>query len=113
MTDNFKFIYKILRALEAAMDCPEFSIEQISAEKLGISEHRWFRYIEMMTEAGYIDGVAFTKDICGDMSIRQTGTGIHITLRGLEYLSENSVMQKFYNAAKGVVEIAADVAGIH
>ena len=104
MTDNFKFIYKILRALEAAMDCPEFSIEQISAEKLGISEQRWFRYLEMMTEAGYIAGVSFAKDICGDMSIHQSDTGIHITLHGLEYLSENSIMQKFYNAAKGAVE---------
>ena len=104
MTDNFKFIYKILRALEAAMDCPEFSIEQISAEKLGISEQRWCRYLEMMTEAGYIAGVSFAKDICGDMSIHQSDTGIHITLHGLEYISENSIMQKFYNAAKGAVE---------
>lgn len=112
MTDNFKFIYKILRTLEAAMDCSEFSIEQISAEKLGISEQRWFRYIEMMVEAGYIAGVTFVKDVCGDVSIRQTGTGIHITLKGLEYLSENSVMQRLYNAAKGVVDVATDIIGI-
>lgn len=43
MTDNFKFIYKILRTLEAAMDYPEFDISQISAEKLGISRERWAR----------------------------------------------------------------------
>ena len=41
MTDNFKFIYKILRTLEAAMDYPEFDISQISAEKLGITSERW------------------------------------------------------------------------
>lgn len=57
MTDNFKFIYKILQTLEAAMDCPEFDISQISAEKLGISRERWARYIEMMCDTGYIKGV--------------------------------------------------------
>ena len=31
--DNFKAVYKILSALEAAMDCPKFEISQISAEK--------------------------------------------------------------------------------
>lgn len=41
MTDNFKCIYQILRALEAAMDIPEFGISQISCEKLGISRERW------------------------------------------------------------------------
>lgn len=103
--DNFKFIYKILRTLEAAMDCPEFSIEQLGAEKLGISKQRWFRYLEMMAEAGYIAGISLKKDIYDEYTVETSGTGIHITLRGLEYLSENSIMQKLYNAAKGVVEL--------
>ena len=34
MTDNFKFIYKILKTLESAMDCSEFDLSQISAERL-------------------------------------------------------------------------------
>lgn len=59
----------------------------------------------MMAEAGYIAGISLKKDICDDYSVEPTGTGIHITLRGLEYLSENSIMQKLYNAAKGVVEL--------
>ena len=107
--DNFKFIYKILRTLEAAMDCPEFSIEQIGAEKLGISKQRWFRYLEMMAEAGYIAGISLKKDICDDYSVEPTGTGIHITIQGLEYLSENSVMQKFYSIAKGVAPIIPQI----
>lgn len=38
--DNFKIIYKILRALEQAMDLEEFDPDLISAENLGISENR-------------------------------------------------------------------------
>ena len=30
---------------------------------------------------------------------------IEITLKGLEYLQENSIMQKIYKAAKGVKDI--------
>ena len=57
MTDNFKFIYKILKTLESAMDCSEFDLSQISAEKLGISSERWGRYLEMMYDVGLINGV--------------------------------------------------------
>lgn len=100
MTDNFKFIYKILRTLEAAMDCPEFDIKQISAEKLGISRERWARYIEMMCDVGYIKGVRVYKNTLDEIEVDDSG--IRITLKGLEYLSENAIMQRMYKAAKGI-----------
>lgn len=31
--------------------------------------------------------------------------GIRITLKGLEYLSENTIMQRMYKTAKGIKEI--------
>ncbi len=103
MTDNFKFIYKILKTLEAAMDCPEFDISQISAEKFGISQERWCRYLEMMVDAGYIKGIGISTDCIGETEVRDNG--IRITLKGLEYLSENHIMQRFYNIAKGVKDL--------
>lgn len=103
MTDNLKFIYKILRTLEAAMDYSEFDISQISAEKLGISQERWARYIEMMTDVGYIKGIRVYKDTIGDIEIEDNG--IRITLKGLEYLSENSIMQRLYRATKGITDV--------
>lgn len=45
--DNFKAVYKILSALEKAMDCPEFDIEQI-----GSKAQREF--MKLMREAGRI-----------------------------------------------------------
>ena len=50
MTDNFKFIYKILKTLEAAMDCPEFDITQVGHDKLGISLERWDGYLEKRSQ---------------------------------------------------------------
>lgn len=101
--DNFKAVYKILSALEKAMDCPEFSIEQIGADKLGVSQERWARYIEMMADVGYIKGIRVFEGITGDMNVEDEG--IRITLKGLEYLQENPTMKRIYRTLKGVKEI--------
>lgn len=101
--DNFKAVYKILSTLEKAMDLPEFDISLIGADKLGVSEERWARYIEMMADVGYIKGVSISKDITGSLNV--DADNMRITLKGLEYLQENSIMQKIYRTAKGIKEI--------
>lgn len=105
--DNFKAVYKILSALEKAMDLPEFDITQIGAEALGVSAERWARYIEMMADTGYIKGVLIKRDITGDTRI--DAKNMRITLKGLEYLQENTIMQKLYQAAKGFKEIVPGI----
>ena len=100
--DNFTIIYKILAALEKAMDCPEFDVELISAQSLKVSEERWTRYMEMLADCGYIKGVTFVNSIAGT---RIDFDDIRITLKGLEYLSENSFMKRAYRAVKGINEI--------
>ena len=101
--DNFKAIYKILRTLEAAMDHPEFDMEQIGHAEIGASYERWARYMEMMADVGLIKGIRVYSSVTG--GTRVDGEGIRITLKGLEYLTENSIMQKLYKAAKGIKEI--------
>ncbi len=101
--DNFKAVYKILSTLEKAMDYPEFDASSISPEKLGVSEERWGRYIEMMADVGYVKGVEITKDIIGDTNVDVAD--MRITLKGLEYLQENTIMRKIYNAARGIKEV--------
>ncbi len=101
--DNFKAVYKILTALEKAMDYPEFDIMQIGPETLGVSKERWSRYLEMMADVGYIKGVSIKRDILGELCI--DARNVRITLKGLEYLQENTVMRKIYNAAKGITEV--------
>ncbi|HCA30323.1 MAG TPA: hypothetical protein DEP23_12535 [Ruminococcaceae bacterium] len=101
--DNFEAIYKILKTLEAAMDIPDFDISQIDSDKLKISRYRWARYIEMMADVGYITGIRVYRDICGELQIENED--IRITLKGLEYLQENTFMQKLYRTAKGIKEV--------
>jgi len=101
--DNFKAIYNILRSLEAAMDFPEFDTSQISHEALGVSKERWARYMEMMADTGLIKGLSVFQDVLGETHV--TNSGIRITLKGLEYLTENSIMQKLYKVAKGIKEV--------
>ena len=48
--DNFKAVYKILKALEASMDLEAANVDMFNAEKLGVSQNRWNRYIEMMLD---------------------------------------------------------------
>ena len=101
--DNFKAVYKILSTLEKAMDYPEFDIEQIGADALDVSIERWKRYIEMLVDAGYIKNVPICKDITGGIHVNAKEA--RITLKGLEYLQENSIMQKLYKAAKGIIDV--------
>lgn len=101
--DNFKAVYKILSALEKAMDFPEFDVATIGYEKLGVSKERWARYIEMMADVGYIKGVRVYADITGETNV--DCDDIRITLKGLEYLQENSIMRKIYNVTKGIKEV--------
>lgn len=103
MDDNFKCIYKILRVLEKAMDYPEFELSQIDYNKLEISKERWARYLEMMADIGYIKGIRVYKDITGETVV--DNDDIRITLKGLEYLTENSIMQRIYKATKGIKDI--------
>lgn len=105
--DNFKAVYKILSTLEKAMDIPEFDISQIGPEFVGVSEERWARYMEMMADVGYIKGITVARNIAGNTIVR--GKDIRITLKGLEYLQENSTMRKLYNAAKGIIETASNI----
>ena len=82
------------------MDLEKFNPDSISPEALKISDERWNKYMEMLLDAGYIKGVKIQKYVAGGTSVDIDD--IRITLKGLEYLSENSIMQRLYKAAKGI-----------
>lgn len=105
--DNFKAVYRILSALEKAMDLPGFDVQQIwqealgaTHEALGVTQERWCRYMETMADVGYIKGVGIQRFLTGETSV--DARDIRIALKGLEYLQENGIMRKFYKAAKGI-----------
>ena len=101
--DNFKAVYMILSALEKSMDLPQANVEMFNAEAIDVSEERWKKYIEMMLDCGYIKGVTAKTyvSVCTVVDCQN----IQITLKGLEYLQENSMMQKIYKTMKGIKDV--------
>lgn len=76
---NFIAIYRILSYLEQALDYDEPDMSQISSSALGLSANRWLALLRLLKDAGYIEVF---------------GHRTRITLRGLEYLQQNSLMQR-------------------
>lgn len=102
--DNFKYIYRILKLLEKSMDLEEFDMELIGYKELDISKLRWSRIVSMLKEQEYIQGIDVWYSLDQDYP-RVKLVRPEITLKGLEYLNENSMMKKVYNAAKGIKEL--------
>lgn len=100
--DNFRIIYLILRYLEKAMDYDEVDVDRISAGTLKITEQWWLSLMEMIAAEGYVDGVSVKRSADGDVAV--TLSSSRITLKGLEYLQENSMMKKAADLAKGIAE---------
>ncbi len=93
--DKFKIIYHILKTLEKALDYSEFDYSVLSAESLGISEERFESLLIMLQKEGYIENLniySFMADK-GRANIKKP-VEPKITLLGLEYLQENSLMKK-------------------
>lgn len=101
--DNFAVIYKVLDFFEKNMDNESVDMDAISHEKLGITENRWINIMKMMEDNEYIEGITIRKSIDGMTTIGYCNPAI--TLKGLEYLKENSTMKKMYNFFKGVKEV--------
>lgn len=102
--DNFKTIYQILRILEKSMDLEEFDISSISKERLNISEARWCRIVAMLVNDGYVTGIKTWNAM--DCGYPRVAIGRpEITIKGLEYLEENTFMKKAANLAKGIKDV--------
>ena len=103
MDENYRTIYRMLRTLERAMDAEEFDYTSIGAKALGISEPRWGHLIEMLIDEGYVKGIHLERDAGGN--IVTSVAYPRITLKGLEYLSENTLMKQANKAAKGIADL--------
>lgn len=105
MSEEFKIIYKVLKILKDSMDVEEFNSDLISFERLGISEAKWSRLMKMLFDNGYIQGLRIEHFIAESYPHIDDLDKTEITLKGLEYLEENSLMKKASNIAKGIVDI--------
>ena len=103
--DIFRIIYTILKELyEHKKSGTQTPREDIGPERFQIPVGYWISILSELVDNGFVSGV----------KIRDTKTGkvisglddIDITLKGVEYLQENSMMQKVYNVVKGIKDIA-------
>jgi hypothetical protein len=59
--------------------------------------------MEMLAHNGYVEGISVKRSLDGDIAISLSGP--RITLKGLEYLQENSLMRKAAALAKGITDL--------
>lgn len=103
--DNFKIIYRILKYLEEHMDDEYIDSDGISHEKMGISFIRWEKLLWLMQEEGYIKGLLYEQTLSDSSPHVVSPISPKITIKGLEYLTENSLMQKVAKSLKQVKEV--------
>ena len=105
MSEDFRTIYKILSILQKSMDYEVVDIRRLSADNLDITEPKRKALLGMLLKNGYVEGFQVIQHI-GDSTPDIEGLeGIRITMKGLEYLEENRLMQKAARLAKGIAEV--------
>ncbi len=105
MSVESKLIYRILRFLQLSLDIDEPDFSPIEAESLDITKAKWSRIIKMLVDDGYISGVNVISVNNAPYPIIRLTNSTAITLKGLEYLDENSMMQKAAKIAKGALDV--------
>ena len=101
---DFRTIYAILKVLADAMDAGEVDLRLLDPERLGVSENRRNALLAMLVDEGYIEGVHAPR--YADRKDRPVYLmRPSITLKGLEYLEENSMMRKAADIAKGIIDV--------
>ena len=93
--DYFVIVYKVLIYLYGCLKRKiVFSNEEFEAiAKDGITEEYFEDILKMMNDEGYITGYTQLK-VWGGVITTNEYDNIKITQKGIEYLQENSLMQK-------------------
>lgn len=102
--EDFRIIYRILKFLQQSMDFEEFDREGFNAQRFGTNENRFHALLIQLQNAGYIEGLNIVQYIRQPKHI-EPPIEPKITLKGLEYLEENSLMKQCAALAKGIKEV--------
>lgn len=114
MASAFTTVNKILRYIERQLDGTVFDADGFAAERFGITENRFARYLSMLAESGYVTGISVTDngepDEFDDDIRKYRRFGIvldspSITIRGMQFLVENTMLARMYRTAKNIRDI--------
>lgn len=103
--DYFKIVYVILTELYETKKAGErVDKAAISAERFGINASYWLDILCELSEKGYIRGFGCLNTKTGRVLLPIED--MTITMDGIEFLQENSVMKKVINTLKNIKDIA-------
>lgn len=102
MSDEFKIIYQLLLYLREAMRYIQPDDVKLQYEFYGIPREQFEKIFALLVEDGYIAGVKVVRSETGTYIAGRNNA--RITLKGLEYLEENSVMKEVAGITKGIYE---------
>lgn len=94
--------YKILYSLEHKRKA-DYMGKIVGPEALKVDKAEWLDVIQMLLDDGYIRGITIAENIVGGFDVDVEHA--KITLKGAEYLQNNSVFAKFRNVATDVISI--------
>lgn len=100
--DNFNAIYKILKLLDKHKGDEEFDYELISAKEMKMKVSDWEQIMIELQMNGFIRGLVYTQDLTNKFPHIVEPIHPQITLKGMEYLANNSFMKKAAEALKMV-----------
>ena len=106
--EDFRIIYRILKFLQQSMDFEDFDSEGFTAEHFGTNPNRFEALLMELQDAGYIKGLQIVQYIRQPEHIQQPMRP-KITLKGLEYLNENSLMKQAAAFARGIKDIVPGI----
>lgn len=110
MRTTYGIIWQILNQLDLALDLKDWNPqEELTAKNFKITENRFYRYIEILQNAGYIEGADIREDLTGEKNIDITDAAI--TLEGIQFLLENSTMHKIAEFAEKIGLTVAENGG--
>ncbi len=102
--DYFVIAYRILSYLYECFKAGETpDVSMFGPDALNISNGYWANVMESLYEDGYIKGIAMIPRIGGAPGVKLIDP--KITSKGIEYLQDNSTMQKAKNFLKDIKDI--------
>ena len=103
--NNFQVIYKILRLLDKNKGREDFDYALISAKAMGITHERWEQLCIMLQKNNLVRGLVYDQTMSDKFPHLVEPIRPTITLKGMEYLNENSLMSKAKEALRMVGDI--------
>ena len=83
-----------------------FDDENFTASHFAVSDALFLNILQSLIEAGYIGGIKIVTDKCSsDISLISP----HLSLSGMEYLADNTMMKKAYRLLKGIRDVTSVV----